>query len=114
MQASDSERTQSIAMTQTTVLKRKNDCEEHILSKQTAHGHSRISEDEEKRAVITTVKTFERDLVQRGTSTTSPPTNNTRICKFESLFCRSHSIDDSIIQTISTRKMPKAKIFNDR
>ena len=47
MQSSDSERTQSIAMTHNTAIKRKNDCDEHILSKQAAHGHPRISEEEE-------------------------------------------------------------------
>ena len=113
MQSSDSERTQSIAMTQNTAIKRKNDCEEHILSKQTAHGHSRISEEETGEG-ISPVKTLKRDSVQKKTATTSPPTNNTRLCKFEALLCRSHSIDDSIIQTMSTEKMPKATIINDR
>ena len=114
MQSSDSERTQSIAMTHNTAIKRKNDCDEHILSKQAAHGHPRISEEEETGEGISPVKTLKCDLVQKGTSTTSPPTNNTRICKFEALLCRSHSIDDSIIQTMSTEKMPKATIINDR
>ena len=113
MQVNDSERTQRIAMTQNAATKRKNDCDEQILSKQTAHGCSRTREDTEKRAVNSPVTTSPSDLVQHVTKT-SPPTKHTRLCKFESLFSRSHSIDDSSIQNMSTRKMPKATIINDR
>ena len=114
MQASDSEQPQSVAMTQSTAMKRKKVCDKDTLSKQRGYSHVTTSEDEETRANISPVKTFKRDLAQKGAASTSPPTNNIRICKFESLFCRSHSIDDSTIQTMSTGRMPKATIINDR
>ena len=115
MQVSDSEGPQSIAMKESVAMKRKrNDGEERILPKQTAHGNPRTAGDGEERAVISPVKTFRNDSVQWGT-TTSPPTKHTQISRFETLFCRSHSNDDSTIQSMmSEERRPNATIINDR
>ena len=114
MQASESELTQNIAMTENAEIKRKiKSGAEVILSKQSAHDGSRISNNEKTRAVNSPVKISKNSLAALGLIT-SPPTKHTRICKFETLFCRSHSIDDSDIKTLSKGKMPKPTIINDR
>ena len=114
MQTNETERTQSFAMTQNSAVKRKmNDGTELVLSKYTAHGCSEKNEDSEKRAANSAVKTLQSHFVTQSAAI-SPPTKHTRICKIESLFCRSHSIDDSAIRTMSEEKKPKTTIINDR
>ena len=115
MQVSDSEGPQSVAIIESVAMKRKrNDGEERVLSKQTAHGNPRTAGDVEERVVISPVKTFRNDSVQWGTNT-PPTTKHTRISRFETLFCRSHSFDDSTIQSMmSEGRQPKATIINDR
>ena len=115
MQVSDSGGPQNVAITESAAKKRKErDGEENIMSKQTAHGNSRIAGDGEERVAISPVKTCKNNLVQCGTLT-SPPTKHTRVSKFETLLWRSHSIDDSTIKSMmSQEKIPKATIINDR
>ena len=111
MQGDDNEQTQ-IAATQNVAMKRKNNSKELSLSNQTAHGHARLEEDGEQKAVYTSVKTS-TDVVQHQFETSSL-TRYRRISEFESLLCRSHSVDESAIQNMSLGKTPKATIINDR
>ena len=107
----DNEQTQ-LANTQNVAIERKNSTNERSLSNQTAHGHTRLKEDGELKAVYSSIKTS-TDLVQQQVETTYPPRYR-RISEFESLLCRSHSVDESTIQTMSSGKSPKSTIINDR
>ena len=111
MQGGDNEQTQN-ATTQNVAMKRKNNSKELSLSNQTAHGHARLEEDGEQKAVYSSVKTS-TDVVQHQFETSSL-TRHRRISEFESLLCRSHSVDESAIQNMSLGKNPKATIINDR
>ena len=111
MQGGDNEQTQN-ATTQNVAMKRKHNSKELILSNQTAHGHARLEEDGEQKAVYSSVKTS-TDVVQHQFETSSL-TRYRKISEFESLLCRSHSVDESAIQTMSLGKNPKATIINDR
>ena len=107
----DNEQTR-IAATQNFVIKRKNNSNERSVSNQTAHGHTRLEEDGEQKAVYSSVKTT-TDLVQHQVETLHS-SRYRRISEFESLLCRSHSVDESTIQTMSSGKSPKSTIINDR
>ena len=111
MQGNDNEQTR-FAATLNTAMKRKNNSKERNVSNQTAHVHTRLGEDGEQKAVNSSVKTS-TDLVPHRTEN-SPPAKSRRINNFESLLCRSHSVDESAIQTMSTGKLPKSTIINDR
>ena len=101
MQGNDNEQTR-FAATLSTAMKRKNNSKERNVSNQTAHVHTRLGEDREQKAVNSSVKTS-TDVVQHQYETSSL-TRYRRISEFESLLCRSHSVDESAIQNMSLGK----------
>ena len=111
MQDNYNEQTRFVA-TLSAAMKRKNNSKERNVSNQTAHVHTRLGEDGEQKAAYSSVKTS-TDLIPHQTET-SPPAKSSRISNFESLLCRSHSVDESSIQIMSTGKNPKSTIINDR
>ena len=115
MQVNDTERPQRIQKTESVNMKRKrNDAAEYTLSEQTAHGNPTTARDGQK-AVISAYKSFRSDISAELGTCLSPPTRHTRVGNLEALFGRSHSFDDSTIQSImSYERVPKATIIHDR
>ena len=117
MQSNGSTAPQNVAVVEReAIIRRIDDGAEHILSKQSAHGSQLLPENTWDRSTarvdVTPVKA-QINFHQRGNKTL-PPTKQTHVTEFETLLCRSHSIDDSAIKSMMHEdRLPKATIIND-